>query len=62
MFYGDEKIHSSTGVQQGDPIASLIFCMAIQHVVLLIQEEVPDLDFNVWYMDDCIQAGTLNQL
>ena len=62
MFFRKEKICSSTRVQQGDPIASLIFCLAIQPVVLRIQQEVPDLVLNSWFMDDRVQLGELHKL
>jgi hypothetical protein len=40
------------GVQQGDPLGPLLFSLVLQPLVERIQREFPDLDLNVWYLDD----------
>ena len=47
LFCGDHIVESAKGVQQGDPLTPLLFCLAIQPVVLKLQSE-----FNVFYLDD----------
>jgi hypothetical protein len=58
LFTGSSDIiRSAVGVQQGDPMAPLLFCLALHPVLLEIQNH-PDcstLSLNTWYMDD----GTL---
>ena len=43
-------------------IAGLIFCLALKPVVDAIQEEVPTLALNAWYLDDGHQAGTKEEV
>jgi hypothetical protein len=50
LYFADQIITSAEGVQQGDPLGPLLFCLTISPLVLKLQSE-----FNVWYMDD----GTL---
>lgn len=50
LFFGDYRIASQVGVQQGDPSGPLLFSTAIHPII----EELT-ADLNVWYLDD----GTL---
>ena len=45
LFYGKARIHSETGLLQGDPLASLSFALVINSVVNSI-----DCPFNTWYL------------
>ena len=55
LLFKDNVIHSSTGVQQGDPLGPLFFALALHPVVKAIEERVPSLNANAWYLDDgCI--------
>ena len=62
LRFGDTDIESKTGLHQGCPIAGLIFCLALKPVVDAIQEEVPTLALNAWYLDDGHQAGTKEEV
>ena len=55
LHFGDTKIPSCCGVQQGDPLGPLGFSLILQPVIERIEREVPDLLLNVWYLYD----GTL---
>ena len=49
LFFGSHCQQSSTGVQQGDPLGPLLFCLTIHSIL----ERMPDaLPFNSWYLDD----------
>ena len=52
LFFGNYIIHSCEGVQQGDPLGPLLFCLAIQDLITSLKSE-----FNVFYLDD----GTLGE-
>jgi len=45
-------IMSEEGAQQGDPLGSLLFCLAIQSIVVKLLSE-----FNVWYIDNGAMGG-----
>ena len=47
LYFGNEIIMSEEGAQQGDPLGSMLFCLAIQPMVVKLLSE-----FNVWYIDD----------
>ena len=53
-------ISSETGVQQGDPLRPLIFCLVLQQLVAAraTDEESSHLLYHKWYMDDGVVAGT----
>ena len=62
-LYANERIiKSSVGTQQGDPLAGVLFCLALQKLVLKIKEKFPDFDYMKWYMDDGIIAGDINTI
>ena len=50
LFWSDKVIKSAEGVQQGDPLGPLLFCLTIHPFVSLLSSELC-----VWYLDD----GTL---
>jgi hypothetical protein len=52
LFFGDHILLSETGLQQGDPLASLLFSLGLQPIVLCLVEEVPGLLLIAWYLDD----------
>ena len=48
------QVMSKTGVQQGDPLSSLLFSLTIDTAT-----RAADTDINVWYLDDGTLAGPL---
>jgi hypothetical protein len=59
LFLGSQEIiRSSVGVQQGDPLGPLLFCLALQPLLLHLQNSCPTLSLNTWYMDDGILIGS----
>ncbi|XP_055339287.1 uncharacterized protein LOC129588896 [Paramacrobiotus metropolitanus] len=53
LFIGEHVMSSESGLQQGDPLGPLLFCLALQAVILTLNTEL-----NAWYLDD----GTLGGL
>ena len=39
LFCGDHILESAEGVQQGDPLGPLLFCLTIQSLILKLQSE-----------------------
>ena len=57
MQFGERQLSSTSGVQQGDPLGPLLFCLAIHSVLERITAECPSLAANAWYLDDGAVAG-----
>ena len=55
MWWEGEVIDCVTGVQQGDPLGPLLFSLVLKLLTDRIEQQVPTLALNVWYLDD----GTL---
>ena len=65
--YGDHPLllstmgtlRSESGVQQGDPLGPLLFCLVLHKVVTAIAADsiCSHLSFHSWYMDDGVIAG-----
>ena len=47
------------GVQQGDPLGSLLFCLVLQKIIFTIGVDPTcnGLKFHSWYIDDGVVAG-----
>ena len=54
LFCGGSILLSQEGVQQGDPLGPLLFCLTIHPMVLQLRSE-----FRVFYMDDGTLGGSL---
>ena len=52
-------LRSETGVQQGDPLGPLLFCLVLHKVATAIAADsiCPQLSFHSWYMDDGVIAA-----
>ena len=57
LKFGDQRLSSQAGVQQGDPLGPLFFALLLQPVLLKVQD-VDGLTLNAWYLDDSNLAGT----
>jgi hypothetical protein len=57
LVFGDTLMHSQTGVQQGDPLGSLLFSLPLHPLVRRISTDFPDLLMNAWYLDDGALVG-----
>ena len=62
LQFGTHTISSSTGVQQGDPLAAILFALVLHPVILAITAEVPSLAAHSWFHDDGNAAGTVQEL
>jgi len=62
LWFHDVIIDSSEGAQQGDPIASLLFSLALRFITKRIEERFPTLDLHVWYLDDGTVIGCRQDL
>ena len=54
LFFGEHTIHSCEGIQQGDPLGPLLFCLVIQDLISSLKSE-----FCVFYLDDGTLGGSL---
>ena len=61
-MFGNVVARSSTGYHQGDPLAGQLFATTQQPVVLMIEQEVPELEVNGWTHDDGTLVATKPQL
>jgi hypothetical protein len=61
LFFGTHRLLSSSGNQQGDPLASLLFSLALQPLIKRIQE-CPELFLNVWFLNNGTSVGHLKDL
>ena len=53
LYYGEEVLQSSTGIQQGDPFGPALFSLGVDEVARTVESE-----FNVWYLDDATLGDT----
>ena len=57
LFWGTEVIQSSEGVQQGDPLGPLLFCLSIHNMCSQLKSEL-----RIFYLDDGTLGGTLTDV
>ena len=57
LFFGDFVIDSCEGVQQGDPLGPLLFCLTINPIVPELNSE-----FRLLYLDDATLGGSLDDI
>jgi len=56
LTFGSFKIQSAEGLQQGDPLVPLLFCLAVHDVLSLC-----DTDLKIGYLDDLSLGGETNK-
>lgn len=49
-------------MQQGDPLGPVGFSLVLHRLLKSIQESVPNLRLNVWYLDDGTLVGTIEDI
>jgi len=59
LHYGAYRIDSSSGLQQGDPLAPLFFSLVLSAVTNIIATRWPKLIMQRWYLDDGVIMGSL---
>lgn len=57
LFWGETPLQSSEGVQQGDPLGPLLFCLSIHHLTEQLTSE-----FVVFYLDDGTIGGRIGDV
>ena len=57
LFWSDTIILSSEGVQQGDPLGPLLFCLTIHHMCSRLKSELC-----IFYLDDGTLGGLLSDV
>lgn len=57
LFYGSNTIMSAEGVQQGDPLGPLLFCLGIHDLISSLGSQ-----FKVFCLDDGTLGGSLGDL
>ena len=57
LAFGDHLLLSEEGVQQGDPLGPLLFCLAVLPVVKRLSSPL-----NLWYLDDGTLGGSPSQV
>ena len=57
LFFGDSIIKSEEGLQQGDPLAPALFCLAINKLVCNLKCRL-----NAWYLDDGGLGGSAKSI
>ena len=62
LIFGKTIISSTTGFHQGDPLAGFLFSLTLHPIVEMIQQQVPTLIANEWYLDDGGVAGQKEEL
>ncbi|CAM6022396.1 unnamed protein product [Sphagnum balticum] len=60
LYYEDHVFSLTSGVGQGDPLASFLFSLTLHAFLLKVHNIIPDLQLNAWYFDDGKIVDTLN--
>ncbi len=50
----------TSGVDKGKPLGGLVFSLTLHSFLLKVHNIIPDLQLNVWYLNDGKIVGTLN--
>ena len=56
-MWNEAQVLSAEGIQQGDPLGSMLFCLGIHNLVSSLSSE-----FRVFYLDDGTIGGSLEDI
>ena len=62
LFFGEHKLSSSSGSQQGDPLSIILFSLVLQPLINRIKDSCPNLRLNGWILDDGTLIGPKDDL
>ena len=54
---GNETTLSETGAQQGDPLGSVLFALAVDEIARSVRSPI-----NIWYLDDAMIGGLVKSV
>ena len=57
LLWGDSHVPSAEGIQQGDPVGPMLFCLTIHELVCNLLSKL-----KVFFLDDCTIGGNLEDL
>jgi hypothetical protein len=60
LYYEDHVFSLTSGVDEGDPLAGLLFSLTLHAFLFNVHNIIPDLQLNAWYLDDGKIVHTLN--
>jgi hypothetical protein len=60
LYYEDHVFSLTSGVDQSDPLADLLFSLTLHAFLLKVHNIILNLQLNVWYFDDGKIISTLN--
>ena len=61
MSCGSHSLSCKTGVQQGEPLSPLLFCIGLAPATAALGRAVPGME-QQWFMDDGLLLGTADEL
>jgi hypothetical protein len=62
LYYEDHMFSLTFGINQGNPLAGLLFSLTMHAFLLKVHNTIPDLQLNAWYLDDGKIVSTLNDM
>jgi hypothetical protein len=62
LYYEDHVFLLTSGIDQGDLLAGLLFSLTLHAFLLKVHNIIPDLQLNAWYLDDGKIIDTLNDM
>ena len=59
LVYGETTILNSRGFHQGEPLASLLFSLVLQSLIVRLRDTIPSLKLYCWFLEEvlCVEEG-----